>query len=110
MNIQPKFIGHDTPFGLINIISDTEFTWQEGKDFLTVSRIQEHLDIMNPKLSKHWFVPRPTGRILPIRSKKDPNPVKTESLGWLCGYRIECDWNDPNIPILKQFGGIDIWQ
>ena len=103
MKIDPGYIGHDTPHGLITVISPTKFTWEEGRGFLTVENIQKHLDKMNPKLAKHWVIPSPTGRILPTRNNRGVIHIKDY---WVCGYRFEIDWGDAIV--LQEFGGINI--
>ena len=65
------YIGHDTPHGTVSVISPNKFTWEEGKNFLSIDIIQEYLDKLNPTIGKHWFIPPATGKILPIRTKKN---------------------------------------
>ena len=113
MQINPHTIGHDTPHGVLTVISPKRFTYLEGVEFLTKSRIKAHVNLWNPKMQKHWQIPEPTGVILPIR-KKDYHPFLVEDslvhgTYWGCGYRFECDWKNNKGPReLMKYGGIDI--
>lgn len=111
MKIAPDYIGHDTPYGQLTVISPKRFTYLEGVEFLTKERIQKHIDIFNPKMAKHWYIPDATGVVLPIR-KKDHHPFFIEKSlvngpHWACGYRFEVDW-DRESQALMEYGGIDI--